>query len=63
MFEEYPDLLTRSQCQELLCVGKNTMLSLLQNNEIPSIMLGNSYRIKRTDLSDFIEKKVSAIYR
>ena len=63
MFEEYPDLLTRYQCQELLCIGKNTMLRLIQDGEIPAIMLGNSYRIKRIDLSDFVEKKTSAIFR
>ena len=60
MFEKEPDLLTRKQAQELLSVGKNTILTLISEGRLPALIIANSYRIKKTDLIDFIEK--SAIY-
>lgn len=56
MFDYEPDLLTRKQAQDLLCVGKNTMLSLIQNGYLPAFVIGNSYRIKKEDLIEFIDK-------
>lgn len=56
MFEYEPDLLTRSQAQELLQVGKNTILNLIQEGYLPAMIIANSYRIKKEDLIDFIEK-------
>ena len=62
MFENAPDLLTRRQAQELLSIGKNTMLNLIHEGYLPAVTIANSYRIKKTDLIDFIEK-TSATYR
>ncbi len=56
MFEKAPDLLTRKQAQNLLSVGKNTILKLISDGCIPAIMIAGSYRIKKTDLIDFIEQ-------
>ena len=56
MFEYAPDLLTRKQAQELLSVGKNKILEFIHEGYLPAIMIGNSYRIKKSDLIDFIEK-------
>lgn len=56
MFEYEPDLLTRSQAQELLQVGKNTILNLIQEGYLPAMIIANSYRIKKEDLINFIEK-------
>lgn len=55
MFEYEPDLLTRKQAQELLQVGKNTILYLIQEGYLPAIIIANSYRIKKEDLIHFIE--------
>lgn len=55
MFEYEPDLLTRKQAQELLQVGKNTMLNLIQEGYLPCAWISNSYRIKKEDLIKFIE--------
>ena len=57
MFEYEPDLLTRRQAQELLQVGKNTILNLIQEGYLPAMVIANSYRIKKEDLIYFIEKK------
>ena len=56
MFDYEPDLLTRKQAQNLLSVGKNTILNLIQNGYLPAFVIGNSYRIYKEDLIEFIEK-------
>ena len=62
MFEYVPDLLTRQEAQELLRVGKNTLLNLIYDGYLPAMIIANGYRIKKTDLIDFVEK-TSANYR
>ena len=47
MFENEPDLLTRRQAQELLHISKNTILKLIQEGELPAIMVAGSYRIEK----------------
>lgn len=61
MFENEPDLLTRKQAQDLLHVGKNTILNLIHEGYLPAMIIANSYRIKKDDLIDFVEK-TSAVY-
>ena len=55
MFEKEPDLLTRKQCQKLLHISKSKMLEFINNGWIPARKIARSYRIKKTDLIDFIE--------
>lgn len=55
MFKNEPDLLTRKQCQDLLYISKSKMLDLIHNNYIPAIIIAGSYRIKKSDLIDFVE--------
>lgn len=62
MFENEPDLLTRKQVQDLLAVGKNTILKLISNGYLPAIVIAGSYRIKKNDLIDFIEKSMLENY-
>ncbi len=62
MFENEPDLLTRKQAQELLSVGKNTILNLISEGYLPAMIIAGSYRIKKEDLITFVEK-TSAHYR
>ena len=61
MFENEPDLLTRKQAQQLLHIGKNTMLNYIYSQAIPVSVIANSYRIRKEDLIEFIEK--SSVYR
>ena len=56
MFEYEPDLLTRKQAQDLLHVGKNTILNLIHEGYLPAMIIANSYRIKKEDLIAFVEK-------
>ena len=56
MFDDQPDLLTRKQAENLLSIGKNTILNLIHDGYLPAMMIANSYRIKKEDLIEFIEK-------
>ncbi len=58
MFEKEPDLLTRRQCQNLLHVSKSKMLELIHEGFLPAGKLAGSYRIKKSDLIEFIENSV-----
>ena len=62
MLEYENDLLTRTDVQRILKIKKNKFLELIHKNYLPAFILGNSYRVKKSDLIDFIEK-TSAIYR
>ena len=54
MFEKEPDLLTRRQAQELLHVSKNTILKMIQEDELPAIMIAGSYRIEKRNIIEYI---------
>lgn len=54
IFENEPDLLTRRHAQSLLHIGKNKMLELIQNEDIPAIMIGNGYRIFKNAIISFL---------
>lgn len=58
MFEKEPDLLTRKQCQTLLHVSKSKMLELIHDGWIPAKKIAGSYRIKKTDLIEFIDHSI-----
>ena len=51
---DYPMILTLKQCQEILQIGKNLMLYLIHNEEIPAFRAGKQWRIRRQDLENFI---------
>ncbi len=54
MYESLPDLLTRAEAQEVLKIGKSTMLNLIHTRQIPARVIGRSYRIEKNDLIEFI---------
>jgi hypothetical protein len=56
MFEDYPDLLTRRQAQELLHMGKNRILGHIQSGRLRAMILDGRYLIKKEDVVDFINR-------
>lgn len=58
MYENIPDLLTRKVAQNVLSIGKSTILNLIHTQKLPAIRIGNRYRIKKVDLIDFIENSI-----
>ena len=57
MEQGYPEILTLKQCQEILQIGKNLMLFLVHNEEIPAFRVGKQWRIKKVDLEHYIEER------
>ena len=55
MEQDYPEILTLKQCQKILQIGKNLMLYLVHNEEIPAFRVGKQWRIKKSDLEQYIE--------
>ena len=55
----YPELLTLKQCQDILQIGKNLMLYLVHNEEIPAFRVGKQWRIRKLDLEHYIEDSLS----
>lgn len=62
IFKYENELLTRRQVQALLQVSKKTVLDLIHDGYLPAMIIANSYRIKKTDLIDFIEKTSATYY-
>ena len=52
----YPEILTLKQCQEILQIGKNLMLFLVHNEEIPAFRVGKQWRVRKSDLERYIEE-------
>ena len=50
--DQYPDVLTLHECQQILQVSRGTMLRLLHENEIPAFRVGNRWRIQRKAMLD-----------
>ena len=49
-------LITSKEARKILKIGKNKMNDLLKSKEIPSVMLGNGYKIRRSAIDDYILK-------
>ena len=54
MLENYPDLLTRKQTQELLHMGKNRILDYIHTGRLRALLLNGRCLILKDDLLDFI---------
>lgn len=47
MFDEFPDILSVSDIQQALGIGRNTAYKLLKEKQIKSIRIGNKYKIPK----------------
>ena len=56
MEQSYPEILTLKQCREILQIGKNLMLFLVHNEEIPAFRVGKQWRIRKADLERYIQE-------
>lgn len=57
MYNNIPEILTLKECQQLLKVGKNTMLNLLHERKIEGFKLGNRWKIPKESIVEFIERR------
>lgn len=56
-----PDILTVSDLQRLLNIGRSTAYRLIENGEIRCIRVGRTIRIPKKFVSDFIENSIFTI--
>ena len=55
MYENIPEVMTLKECQQLLKVGKNTMLELLHSRQIEGFKIGSRWKVKKESLVEFIQ--------
>ena len=53
--EKYPEIMKKNEVAEVLNIGRDKTNSFIKNGNIKVLMFGNSVRIRKSDLIDFIE--------
>ncbi len=56
MLNNTKEILTLKELQELLHIGKNTALRLVQSGEIDAFRVGNQWRVLRESLIRYINR-------
>lgn len=56
MLNNTKDILTLKELQELLHIGKNTALRLVQSGEIEAFRVGNRWRVMKESVAKYIRK-------
>lgn len=56
MFEDYPDIVTVAQLQKMLHISRQLAYELINNGQIKAIRVGNSFRITKISIIDFVTK-------
>jgi excisionase family DNA binding protein len=54
MLEQYEDVLTVTELQEILGIGRNKVYSLLQSGAIPSIRIGKKWRVPKAAILHYL---------
>lgn len=57
MLNNIKDILTLKELQELLHIGKNTALRMVQNGEIEAFRVGKQWRIVREDIIRYLKRQ------
>lgn len=57
IFTEYTNIVTTSDLMEMLEIGKNTALKLLQSKTIKSVKVGNRYKIPKQYVIDYLNER------
>lgn len=55
MLENYNEVLTVQELQEILPVGKNAIYNLLKSNTIKHIRVGNKFIIPKQNVINFLQ--------
>lgn len=56
MFTDYPDVVSISELQSMLRIGRNTAYTLLKSGAVQSIKVGKRYIIPKTSVIDFLAR-------
>ena len=56
-FEDYPDVVSVEEIQQMLRIGKNAVYTLLKDGAIKSIKVGKRYIVPKKYVVEFLLKK------
>lgn len=59
MLNNTKEILTLKELQELLHIGKNTALRLVQSGEIDAFRVGNRWRVLRESVAKYIRRSAN----
>lgn len=57
ILKDFDDVLTFIEFRQALKIGRNKAYELLQNNIIPSIRIGKSYRIPKINVINYLQNQ------
>lgn len=57
LFDNLPDVLTLSQCQEALQIGRCSMLDLVKNGELKAVKIKGRWRITKHELEMYLKRQ------
>lgn len=55
MYEYIPEIMTLKECQNVLKVGKNTLLKLIHSGELDAFKLGSRWKIPKEAVIEYIK--------
>ncbi len=53
MFADYPDIVNITQLQKMLCIGEHAAYNLIKDGKIPTLKIGNAFRIAKVSVIDY----------
>ena len=56
MFEAIPEILTLKQGQEVLHIGRTTILNMIKQKELKAIKVRGRWRIRKKDLEMYLSQ-------
>lgn len=59
--EQLPDVLTISELQKVLRIGRSTAYRLIKTKELPCVRIGRSIRIPKEYIREFVEAQCEAV--
>ena len=54
MFNQYPDIMTVFDVAESLCIGKNRVYELLENDSLKGFRIGRVWKIPRKSVEEYV---------
>lgn len=54
MFPDYPDIVDVAQLQTMLGISRHHAYRLIRDGYIPGIMIGNAYKVPKTNVIEFV---------
>ncbi len=61
MFENYPDVVSVEQLQEMLSVGKNTAYNLISSKTIKSFKIGRKIKIPKAYIIEYCRQNTDLV--